>query len=720
MSKFFKFITNNERRLDLSKMGLTSNDVIILNLKKSIYELLDDKIELDLIKQSATTNKTVIVIVKENFPTEMGSIENLDDVKAKHKKIKKIFKKNENVLFFFGNVSESESIYGIEDGDITMSDPNFFDNFILEKKAKAEHELMIQNQKLEENKLILENQIKKEKDEIENEINNFDKEKDEIKSLYENSPNGTFINQNTKRNNDIENNSEGILSNLYNEDGKLVDITNLYNEEGILVDVNDIYDNDGKLIYSSNLYSEDGKLFELTNLYNKDGTPIINESSPYGNGKLVKNEFDKEFEKLHKIDSNEISYPLLDSKEYLLKSIYDYIWRMFILNNNNLLLNDLLYLSVNNFPTLSYGQNEYIRELADNVDSLFDLILKLDYKLEFNNKLFYIYLANLFTVINGKCKVNREFLVDMAIWVSDDAREQFVSRTENFMNNNLVSIEKIIYSHFIEFSTLAQSSIPRIKGSLRNEDVHLVLYKKVQYSNNRNLFSIIIRNLYRASGEIGLNLEDYILNEEAINNLDSQLKMDLADSYNILLEEVRNFIILRGSNEEKISKLYNILMSIGIEMIIEESTQVINVASLVNQEQVQIEDKYFKYINEVEPKNEIINIKYEEIEALYREASDAEKARNINEDKGNFDLDFLKDQIKKRRANEFDRDYGLNSELEFGNINIDSDEMSDKIDDYETKIRANIKMIEDQRKMLKERMDKYSNRSAMDEVIKMK
>ena len=30
------------------------------------------------------------------------------------------------------------------------------------------------------------------------------------------------------------------------------------------------------------------------------------------------------------------------------------------------------------------------------------------------------------------------------------------------------------------------------------------------------------------------------------------------------LEEVKNFILLRGSDEGKISKLYNILMSIGV------------------------------------------------------------------------------------------------------------------------------------------------------------
>ncbi|MGL4616966.1 MAG: hypothetical protein ACRCUM_01890 [Mycoplasmoidaceae bacterium] len=719
MSKFFKFITNDERKLDLSKMGLTSNDVIILNLKKSIYELLDDSVDLELIKQSSTSNKTVFVIVRENFPIEQGSIENLEDVKIKHKKIKKIFKKNDNVLFFFGNVSQNESIYGIEDGNITMSDPNFFDDFILEKKAKAENELIIENQKREENQLILDNQIKKEQEEIENELSSLDKENSEIKALYDQNHDG-FINANLQKNSGIQNDLSISERSLYYKDGTLVDLTKLYKKDGSSFDLNKLYNEDGTFVDGVKIYNEHGTLIDTRNIFNEQGVPVDNSSSPYENGELIKNEFDEGFEKLHKLEDERILYPLLDSNEYLLKSIYDFIWRMFILNNNNLLLNDLLYLSVNNFPTLSYGQNEYIRELANNVDSLFDLILKLDYKLEFNNKLFYIYLANMFTVINGKCKVNREFLVDMSIWVSDDAREQFVSRTEKFMNNNLVSIEKIIYSHFIEFSTLAQGSIPRIKGSLKNEDVHLVLYKKVQYASDRNLFCIILRNLYRASGEIGLNLEDYILNEEAINNLDSQLKIDVADAYNILLEEVRNFIILRGSNEDKISKLYNILMSIGIEMIIAEATQVVNVASLVNQEQVQIEDKYFSYINKIEPRNEIINIKYEEIEALYREASDAEKARNINEDKGNFDLDFLKDQIKKRRANELDRDYGLSSELEFGKIKIDPNEMPDRIDDYETKIRANIKMIEDQRRMLKERMEKYSNRSSIDDVIKMK
>lgn len=626
--KFFKFITNDERRLDLSKMGLTPNDAIILNLKKSIYEILNDSVDLELIKKSAETDKTVFVIVKEDFPTEKGSIENLDDIKIKHKKIRKIFKKNNNVLFFFGNLSEAENIYGIEDGNITMSDPNYFDNFILEKKAKEENRLILENQRKKEEERLLEETIQKE------------------------------------------------VTNLENKDYEL----------------------------------------EFSNI----DTIKTDEETIDPNAPIITNDFDKEFEQLNKIENDKVEYPLLDSKEYLLKSIYDFVWRMLILNNNSLLLNDLLYLSVNNFPSLSFGQNEYIRELSNNVDSLFDLVLKLDYKLEFNNKLFYIYLANLFTIINGKCKVNREFLVDMAIWVSDDAREQFVSRTENFMNNNLVSIEKIIYSHFIEFSTLAQGSIPRIKGSLKNEDVHLVLFKRVQHANNRNLFCIILRNLFRASGEIGLNLEEYISNEEGIVNLDSQLKMDVANSYNIFLEEVKNFILLRGSDEGKISKLYNILMSIGIEMIISEAVEVTNVASLVNQEQIRIEDNYFNYINKAEPKNEIINIKYEEIEALYKEASEAEKLRNSNADKGDFDLDFLKDQIRKRRSNDLDSDYGLNSELEFNNINVESNEMSDKIDDYESKIKANIKMIEDQRKMLKEKMEKYSNRSSDYEVIKMK
>lgn len=626
--KFFKFITNDERRLDLSKMGLTPNDAIILNLKKSIYEILNDSVDLELIKKSAETDKTVFVIVKEDFPTEKGSIENLDDIKLKHKKIRKIFKKNNNVLFFFGNLSEAENIYGIEDGNITMSDPNYFDNFILEKKAKEENRLILENQRKKEEERLLEETIQKE------------------------------------------------VTNLENKDYEL----------------------------------------EFSNI----DTIKTDEETIDPNAPIITNDFDKEFEQLNKIENDKVEYPLLDSKEYLLKSIYDFVWRMLILNNNSLLLNDLLYLSVNNFPSLSFGQNEYIRELSNNVDSLFDLVLKLDYKLEFNNKLFYIYLANLFTIINGKCKVNREFLVDMAIWVSDDAREQFVSRTESFMNNNLVSIEKIIYSHFIEFSTLAQGSIPRIKGSLKNEDVHLVLFKKVQHANNRNLFCIILRNLFRASGEIGLNLEEYISNEEGIVNLDSQLKMDVANSYNIFLEEVKNFILLRGSDEGKISKLYNILMSIGIEMIISEAVEVTNVASLVNQEQIRIEDNYFNYINKAEPKNEIINIKYEEIEALYKEASEAEKLRNSNADKGDFDLDFLKDQIRKRRSNDLDSDYGLNSELEFNNINVESNEMSDKIDDYESKIKANIKMIEDQRKMLKEKMEKYSNRSSDYEVIKMK
>lgn len=626
--KFFKFITNDERRLDLSKMGLTPNDAIILNLKKSIYEILNDSVDLELIKKSAETDKTVFVIVKEDFPTEKGSIENLDDIKLKHKKIRKIFKKNNNVLFFFGNLSEAENIYGIEDGNITMSDPNYFDNFILEKKAKEENRLILENQRKKEEERLLEETIQKE------------------------------------------------VTNLENEDYEL----------------------------------------EFSNI----DTIKTDEETIDPNAPIITNDFDKEFEQLNKIENDKVEYPLLDSKEYLLKSIYDFVWRMLILNNNSLQLNDLLYLSVNNFPSLSFGQNEYIRELSNNVDSLFDLVLKLDYKLEFNNKLFYIYLANLFTIINGKCKVNREFLVDMAIWVSDDAREQFVSRTENFMNNNLVSIEKIIYSHFIEFSTLAQGSIPRIKGSLKNEDVHLVLFKRVQHANNRNLFCIILRNLFRASGEIGLNLEEYISNEGGIVNLDSQLKMDVANSYNIFLEEVKNFILLRGSDEGKISKLYNILMSIGIEMIISEAVEVTNVASLVNQEQIRIEDNYFNYINKAEPKNEIINIKYEEIEALYKEASEAEKLRNSNADKGDFDLDFLKDQIRKRRSNDLDSDYGLNSELEFNNINVESNEMSDKIDDYESKIKANIKMIEDQRKMLKEKMEKYSNRSSDYEVIKMK
>ncbi len=643
--KTIEFITNDNRMLDLTAMGVSPNDVILLNIKKSIYEILEDNQEIDLIKQSSTSGKNVYIIVKENFPQEMGSIENLEDFKKKFKKAKKTFKKSNNLFFFFGNVSSLEQIYGIEDGKITMSDSSFFDQFDEQKKILLEEE----RAKEEERKKL----------------------------------------------------EEELLNKRISEDESL----NLDENGNPIIDANDLDE-------SSQLNSH-----ETNASFSVDQKDLVIKKE------LVTNDFDKEFDELSKKEKNILDYPTLDSREYLLKSIYDFIWRMLILSNSNLLLNDLLYLSINNFPSLSSGQNEFVRDLSNESDSLFDIILKLDHKLEFNNKLFYIYLANLFTVVNGFCKVNREFLFDISIWVSDEARENFVTRTENYMNNSLVSIEKVIYSHFIEFATLAQGSIPRIRGSLKHQDIHLVLYKKIQNSRNRNLFCIIIRNLFRASHEIGLDFSSTILDSENINNLDSKLKIDIANAYNILLEEVRNFIFLKGINEVNIPKLYNILMNIGIQNIIDERVQITTISELVEKEQVEIEDDYFKHTNAKDDRNGVVNIKYEEIEALYKEAVNSEKQKNINDEIFEFDLDSIQSDFINERRSRFSKEYGIDKELSLNTIDElkNDDEMANKIDSYEFQIKANIKKMEEQRRITRERIAKYSNSNKTDSnAIKLK
>ncbi|MGL4647463.1 MAG: hypothetical protein ACRCVI_01920 [Mycoplasmoidaceae bacterium] len=675
--KPIKLITNEQRMLDLAAMGLTPNDAVILNLKKSTFEILEDPTDVELIKKSAVEdNKTILVIVKEAFPAEQGAIENLEDFKLKNTKVFKAFKKNPNVLFFFGNISADEQIYGIDDGRITMSDPSFFDEFDEEKSRLIQAQLQAEeDRKRMEAELLLQKEAE----------DKLALEEDEKEMLLNREAELDQLNKNLE--------ASGISNLMVQDQARLMGKNVQYDENG------------NPVAYTG----ADGQIYE---------------GGQYGmtSNNIITNDFDQEFDQLTKEENEIPDYPILDSKEYLLKSIYDFIWRMLILNNSDLLLNDLLYLSINNFPSLSHGQNEFIRELSNEADSLFDIILKLDYKLQFNNKLFYIYLANLFTVINGVCKVNRKFLFDISVWLSDEARENFVTRTENYMNNNLVSIEKIIYSHFIEFSSIVQGSIPRIRGSLKYEDIHLILYRKVQNSRNRNLFCIIIRNLFRASHEIGLELQTIILNEENIQNLDSQLKMDIANAYNLLLGEIRNFIFLRGANEVNIPKLYNILMSIGIEQIINEKVEIVTIADLVNKEQVEIEDDYFKYINSNKSRNEVVNIKYEEIEALYKEAAKSEKQRNINDEIYEFDLDSIRDGFLNERKSRFDKDYGINKELSLSSIKTlkETEEISEKMDSFESEIKANIKLMEEQRKLMKERIAKYSSPTKDPDLIKLK
>lgn len=251
---------------------------------------------------------------------------------------------------------------------------------------------------------------------------------------------------------------------------------------------------------------------------------------------------------------------------HTLKSIYDFIWRVLVLNNYNLKLNDLLYIAVNNLDAFSIGQSDFVRQTANKADSLFDLILQLDIKLEFNNSLFYIYLAQFFTISGNKIVVNEKFLDTLSIWVDKVSKQRFIEQIEQFMNYSSIYNKKIVFSYFIELANFIKGCLPTISPSITLVDIHRILTSPARRIRSENVFGFIVQKINQIFKENGIVPEMYLVDTpENIFGIEENLKLDetsdnwktqLTILYKKLVENILNYILLKGNKESEIFNMY--------------------------------------------------------------------------------------------------------------------------------------------------------------------
>lgn len=430
---------------------------------------------------------------------------------------------------------------------------------------------------------------------------------------------------------------------------------------------------------------------------------------------------------------------------HALKSIYDFIWRMLILNNYNLKLNDLLYLSVNNLNAFSIGQSDFVRQIANKGDSLFDLILQLDIKLEFNNTLFYIYLAELFTIKANSIEINPTFLNALAIWVNKASKDKFVNQVEQFINYSAIYNKKIVFAHFIELANFVKGCMISIKPTMTLVDVHRIVSNRFKRVRNENIFGFLIEKTNEIFKQVGIKIESEIFetpdnmfddNKKVINEM--SWKEKLIDLYKRLLSNIRNFVLTKGNNEIEI---FNIYVDIkDLKMHIEENSENLLVLqddfnSNPNSGYLTIGDAFDRSPSVVpkESYKEQINREVEEFyQSLESTSTPTQDSLFLNNNqttqqtsKGNNMNDMnkansgLAPEAPSYEGNQIPNSQFVDQAVNNPYISEDEkfkyvsygleDMMSKKISEYEKKIKENISRIEAERKQLRAKMEELKN-----------
>lgn len=394
---------------------------------------------------------------------------------------------------------------------------------------------------------------------------------------------------------------------------------------------------------------------------------------------------------------------------HALKSIYDFIWRMLVLNNYNLKLNDLLYLSVNNLDAFSIGQSDFVRQTANRAESLFDLILQLDIKLEFNNSLFYIYLAELFTIKSNKIVVNKNFLNTLSIWVNKASKDKFVSQVEQFINYSTIYNKKIIFAYFIELSNFIKGCIPTISPALNLVDIHRILTNPNKTARKDNIFAFMIGKMNEVFKSNGIVIESDLVEtpdnmfvdsvDQYLDDVETNWKTKLCKLYKRLMDNIRNYVLSKGNNESEIFNIYvdikDLRMYKGQSL---DSSLTPNVIDAFNHG-----NSYITIGDAFERTPSIVPT----------QTVDTEYDANSYVAPTNYNLPTVNQEPLGN--NDMESKYIDSSLLQpsrpttrFNSADLE-DSMTKRIEEYEKKIKENIARIEAERKNLKEKMEALKN-----------
>ncbi|MEG1150904.1 MAG: hypothetical protein RR803_02585 [Malacoplasma sp.] len=611
-----RLVVTDDNRLDLRNFNLTPDNAEILDLNENLSNVCEDKNLQDFIKTTATDNKKIYFIcLKENFGTHEQRIENIVNVNQYYKKIKKIFR-SENIFFFIYNtyMKNEASINPSLKTPSTLSpqpsttiDVNNNNNqadevstksnspFSFGKKNKKDNSQDASaenaNAETEDTQSKGKKLFKKDSmsdEDLAKEIDNFSSswnKKSKKSSLSTQAQSYSQLNDNIDEEPSLssENPSDnyGDLFTFKPDEEKIQSSYDNYNDIDSALDSDESIDvpsqpleDDIEEKESSGVVGNEWSELDTSTLYaetNENKQPVQNLYTNISDSSDMV-DIPESF-----YDSDDLDIDLLndDSGDYLdykndyelnvhaLKSIYDFIWRMLILNNYNLKLNDLLYLTVNNLGAFSIGQSDFVRQISNKSDSLFDLILQLDIKLEFNNSLFYIYLAELFSIKANKIVINTDFLNTLAIWVNKNSKIKFIEQVEQFINYSTIYNKKIIFSHFVELSNFIKGCLLSIKPTMPILDVHRIIFNKFKKIRSENIFGFILDKVCQIFEKVGINIESEIFetpdkmfdgSSELLD--DSSWKEKLIDLYKRLLTNVRNYILSKGNNELEIFNIY--------------------------------------------------------------------------------------------------------------------------------------------------------------------
>ena len=639
--------------LNLNLLSLNEENSIVFEYVYSIQDFLDDSKNIEIVKKAANkyNDKTIIIVLRENFGSESNEVELIPNIRVNSKVFKKTFKKEDNIIVFVKNTYKPrlDIIFNSDLENLNITDEEFSSTIIktIDDIKKEEEQQNFEQEEIIKNNLEKE-EIEKNNNTLIDELNLFD-------------------DKNEKESDDLDS----------------------------FINYIDDLDENGDKEENKDIYS---KIFLEPNEFD------INEDS-----KDVQENF-----KENTILDNNFS---LSTDEFKLKSIFDFIWRMFILYNKENQLDNLIYSITSHMPIVSYAQGDFIRDLSYDVDSLFDMILKLDYKLKYNNQLFYLYLSNLYYVKHNKVFVNIEFVDNFMIWESEDSRSEFIEKITKFINDDQELISKIIYSHFIEYSSYIKSFIPRIRVSIQHKDIYNIIVRKNNFIHKFNIFKIIFNNLNYIYQKLNLDIDKLIMNNELLESLNSDFEINLVKSCNVFLDEIRNFILLDGSTEKNINLLYNELINIDVSYLIEELKNVnssindedeLNISDLIAKEQERNEEEYEDVQN---PSFDKLEIENEELNNLYNSSSNNDSNKKdklstndilntINE--VNKDNEKTIVNVESEKSHKYDevlenKKY-KNESLDENIFKSEDDDIKKKIDEYERMIRANIELIESERK----------------------
>lgn len=522
----------------------------------------------------------------------------------------------------------------------------------------------------------------------------------------------------TQSDEDIDWNNIEVIETDENPDQEIVEV------ETIPVDMVDSTNNDswGDMESSNNVFENDiivsnqnktpdeiksfdtlESLTEITDSSVRDGSNEISIPESY---------FDSENEnQLSYEDYNEFQNDY-ELNVHALKSIYDFIWRMLVLNNYNLKLNDLLYLAVNNLDAFSIGQSDFVRQTANKAESLFDLILQLDIKLEFNNSLFYIYLAEFFAIRSNKIVVNQKFLNTLSIWVDKSSKNKFVQQIEQFVNYSTVYNKKIIFSYFIELANFIKGCIPSIKPSLSLVDVHRILSNKSKKVREGNVFGFIVDKINEVFVKNGITIESELIdtpdsifadeNEKYSDDVEQNWKTQLCELYKRLVLNIRNYVLSKGNNEMDIFNIYIDIKDLRMYHSPLGDASALSPSTIQSLEY----DKNYSTIGDAFNRTSSIvpsqnsEIDYDNFSNYIAPAIDAANSNFGSPELTNGDEIMEKKYIDETLIQPAVPRFSA-AELE--------DSMSKRIEEYEKKIKQNIERIEAERKQLREKMEALKN-----------